>query len=119
MIAPFADANGETHLRTVNQTIQCVIFNGAEHSENVIKLLNYLATEKGMLLTQFGIKGEHWSCDENGNPVSLLMTEKERTNVGTGSYAWMYRLSYFNAAFSKAYDAERAVMKASVEKTYQ
>ncbi len=118
MIAPFADENGETHLRTVNQTIQCIVFKDAEHSENVMKLLNYLATEEGMLLTQFGIEGEHWTRDENGNPVSLLTTEEERTAVGTGSYAWMYRLSYFNAAFSDAYDAERAVMKASVEKTY-
>ena len=118
MIAPFADANGETHLRTVNQTIQCVVFDGAEHSENVIKLLNYLATEEGMLLTQFGLEGEHWTRDENGNPVSLLTTEEEHTKVGTGSYAWMYRLSYFNAAFSKAYDADRQVMKESVTKTY-
>lgn len=118
MIAPFADENGETHLRTVNQSIQCVVFEDAEHSENVIKLLNYLATEEGMLLTQFGIEGEHWTRDESGNPVSLLTTEEERTAVGTGSYAWMYRLSYFNAAFSKEFDDERAIIKNSVEKTY-
>lgn len=118
MIAPFADENGDTHLRTVNQSIQCVVFKDAEHSENVIKLLNYLATEEGMLLVQFGIEGEHWVRDENGNPVSLLTTDEERTAVGTGTYAWMYRLSYFNAAFSSAFDDARQVMKNSVVKTY-
>lgn len=118
MIAPFADVNGKTHLRTVNQSIQCVIFEDAAHRENVMKLLNYLATEEGMLLTQFGIEGEHWIRDEHGNPVSLLTSEEEQSAVGTGSYAWMYRLSYFNAAFSSNYDADRAVLRNSVEKTY-
>ena len=102
----------------MNQSIQCVVFEDAEHSENVIKLLNYLATEEGMLLTQFGIEGEHWTRDESGNPVSLLTTEEERTAVGTGSYAWMSRLSSFNAAFSKDFDDERAIIKNSIEKTY-
>lgn len=71
-----------------------------------------------MLLTQFGIEGEHWIRDESGSPVSLLTTEEEMAAVGTGSYAWMYRLSYFNAAYSKEYDAERQKLKDSVVKTY-
>ena len=118
VIKPFADETGKTNLRTCPQSIQCVVFEGAEHSENVIKLLDYLATEEGMLLTQFGIEGEHWTRDEDGNPVSLLTTEEEMAAVGTGSYAWMYRLSYFNAAYSKEYDSERQKLRDSVVKTY-
>ena len=118
MIPPFKDANGEAHMRTINQSIQYVLFDGAEHSENVIKLLNFLATEEGMLLTQYGIEGEHWVRGEDGNPVSLLTTDAEKAAAGTGSYAWVYRLSYFPASFSSAYDADRQVMKESVEKTY-
>lgn len=117
VIPPFADENGETHLRTVGQSIQCVVFENAEHPENVMKLLNYLATEEGMLLTQFGIEGEHWQYDENGNPQSLLTTDEERAAVGTGSYAWMYRLSYFNAAFSSEFDDERALISAATVPT--
>ena len=118
MIPPFRDAEGQAHLRTVNQSIQCVVFKDAEHAANVIKLLNFLATEEGMLLTQFGIEGKHWEYDENGNVVSLLTTEAEQAAAGTGSYAWMYRLSYFNAAFSHEFDDERAIIKASTVKTY-
>lgn len=117
VIAPFADAEGKTHLRTVNQSIQCVVFRDAKHAENAIKLLNYLATEEGMLLTQFGIEGEHWVYDENGQPKSLLTTDEEHAAVGTGSYAWMYRLSYFNAAFSSEFDGDRALIKAATVPT--
>lgn len=117
MIPPFRDAEGNAHLRTVNQSIQCVVFEDAENAENVIKLLNFLATEEGMLLTQFGIEGEHWVYDENGQPKSLLTTDEDRAAVGTGSYAWMYRLSYFNAAFSSEFDDERATMKAATVPT--
>lgn len=118
MIPPFKDANGEAHMRTINQSVQFVVFEGAEHSENAIKLINYLATEEGMLLAEFGIEGEHWVRGEDGKPVSLLTTESEKAEVGTGSCAWVHRLSYFNAAFSDAYDADRAIMKDSVQKTY-
>ena len=105
-------------MRTINQSVQFVVFEGAEHSENAIKLINYLATEEGMLLAEFGIEDEHWVRGEDGKPVSLLTTESEKAEVGTGSCAWVHRLSYFNAAFSDAYDADRAIMKDSVQKTY-
>ncbi len=117
VIPPFADTEGKCHLRTVNQSIQCIVFRDAENAENAIKLLNYLATEEGMLLTQFGIEGEHWVWDENGKPQSLLTTPEERAAVGTGSYAWMYRLSYFNAAFSHDFDDDRALIKAATVPT--
>lgn len=118
VIPPFADETGKTNLRTCPQSIQCVVFEGAENSENVIKLLNYLATEEGMLLAQYGIEGEHWVRDEQGNPVSLLTTDEEFAAVGTGSYAWMYRLSYFAANYSKEFAGERQKLKDSVIKTY-
>lgn len=117
VVPPFTDENGQAHLRSIPQTMQCVVFKNAEHPENVMKLLNYLATKEGMLLTQFGIEGEHWKYDENGIPQSLLTTEAELAEVGIGSYSWMHRVSYFNAAFSSEFDDERALISSATVPT--
>ncbi len=114
VIPPFRDANGDAHLRTMNQNIQFVLFKDAEHSENVMKLMNFLATEEGMMLTQYGIEGTHWKYDEAGNIVDLITDPSERAAIGTGSYAWVYRLSYFGASFSKEFDDERALVSNAV-----
>ena len=115
VVPPFRDENGEAHMRTVNQTIQFVVFDGAEHADNVIKLLNYLATEEGMMLVQYGIEGTHWEYDEEGNIVDLVTEDTNLAELGRGSYAWVHRLSYFGASFSSDYDDERAVISAAVE----
>ena len=115
VVPPFRDENGEAHMRTVNQNIQFVVFDGAEHADNVIKLLNYLATEEGMMLVQYGIEGTHWEYDEEGNIVDLVTEDTNLAELGRGSYAWVHRLSYFGASFSSDYDDERAVINAAVE----
>lgn len=42
-----------------------------EKIEAYIKLINYLASEEGMMLSWMGIQGTHWDYDANGNAVVL------------------------------------------------
>lgn len=114
MIAPFKDANGKAHMPNVNQTMQFVCFKDSERSENVMKLLNFLATEEGMLLTSYGLEGEHWEYDANGNPKSLLTDNEQKAEVGVDSYSWAFRMSYFNAAQSSEFDDEIALLATCV-----
>ena len=114
VLAPFRDAEGNGHLRTVNQTQQFVVFENSEHKENVIKLLDYLATEEGMLLVNYGIEGKHWVMGENGIPVSIIAEDADLAAIGSASYDWVHRVSYFALDFSKEFDAARQSIKECV-----
>lgn len=113
MIAPFKDKNGQAHMPYVNQTMQFVCFKDSERSENVMKLLNFLATEEGMLLTCFGLEGEHWVYDENGKPKSIVTDNEVKAELGIDSYSWAFRLNYYNVAMTSELDDELAVLAAS------
>lgn len=117
VMMPFADENGQTHMRTIGQTMQTVVFADSPNADKVVRLLNFLASDEGAVLTQYGIEGKHWVYDEDGNRVSLLTTDEEKGMSGVGSYDWLLRPSYFALAFSSQYDEVRAELKSHVEPT--
>ncbi len=73
--APMAGPTGIAQTRdqlqpiTVDEDWNAAIYVGAseEQVKAAMKLFDYLYSEEGMLLLNFGVKGEHYDVDENGN----------------------------------------------------
>lgn len=65
----------------------------SKKAESVIKVLNYLSTEEGALLANYGIEGEHWKYDDDGYVIRIGeaegKTSEELYKMGIGSF---YRL---------------------------
>lgn len=55
----------------------CVISADCEHPDIALKWLNYLFTEEGSMFASYGIEGDTYTLDENGDPV---FTEKVSNN---------------------------------------
>ena len=74
-----------------------------EHPEDVVKLADFLASRRGKLLGQYGIKGRDYTLDKKGNPHVKPEVLKEVENNpdeakkrgfrGAGSY-WADHLGY-------------------------
>ncbi|HHY83800.1 MAG TPA: extracellular solute-binding protein [Clostridiales bacterium] len=81
----------------------------SKYIERAIEYLDYGYTEEGIILLNFGIEGESFEYDENGNPrYSALITEAPNTEKGwtqeqalamycpnSGTYSTLDTKSYF------------------------
>lgn len=57
-----------------------------EKLEAIFKVLNYMATDEGVMLAYVGLEGEHWNYDENG----MVAPDAER--AGEVNYTHTYQL---------------------------
>ena len=95
------NANGNTNTYKLKGTGGCAVLfipNGSEKAEAVIKVLNYLFTEEGYVLANFGIEGESYQINEAGQAEFIGeyadMDMSERYKHGIGSYARLTGLQY-------------------------
>ena len=68
---PVQNEGDDAHLRVVNQTVKACIAIAAdcEYPEIAMQYLDYLFTEEGSLLANYGTENESFVYDEEGNPV--------------------------------------------------
>ncbi|HEY5586747.1 MAG TPA: hypothetical protein VIK78_19940 [Ruminiclostridium sp.] len=97
VLKPFAKAGvdkptfgGVPELQFINQ----VIFKDAKNPEKCIQLLDYLATDEGSDLANFGIKGQTWE-DNNGKFAYKNLSPDEMKVSGAGLYPWLFKQKYF------------------------
>ena len=81
---------GVPKLQFINQ----IIFANSKNPEKCVQLLDYLATQEGIELAAFGVKGEAWD-DVDGKVVNRSMSTEEYKNTGAGLFAWMCRPGYY------------------------
>lgn len=100
-LPPLLNANGNTKSYKLGGTGGgSVLFipNGSKNAEAVIKVLNYLFTEEGYLLANFGIEGVSYQINEAGQAEFIgeyaEMDSTERFKHGIGSYARFIGLQY-------------------------
>lgn len=100
-LPPLENANGNTNIYKLGGTGGCsVLFipSGSKKAEAVIKVLNYLFTKEGYLLTNFGIEGETYTINDAGQAEFIgeyePMDSSERYKYGIGSYARLTGLQY-------------------------
>lgn len=81
----------------INGWTVTMISKKCKNPEKAIKLLSYLISEEGQLMTWYGVEGVTWEYDENGNPkmypeIEMLLntnrTEYDRI-YGADSCYWM------------------------------
>lgn len=100
-LPPLENANGHTKSYKLEGTGGCsVLFIPADSkkADAVIKVLNYLFSEEGYLLANFGIEGESYKLGEDGKAEFIGdyagMDNSERYKHGIGSYARLTGLQY-------------------------
>ena len=73
---------------------QCtVITSTCEDPITAVKLLNYLYTDEGMILTNYGIEGVSYTKDENGN-IKYTDLVVKNPNYGTAVTHQLYRIHW-------------------------
>lgn len=100
-LPPLLNANGNTNTYQLEGTGGCsVLFipKESKKAEVVMKVLNYLYTEEGYLLANFGIEGESYRINEDGQAEFIgeyaNMELADRYKKGIGSYARLVGLQY-------------------------
>ena len=71
----------------INQA-QTAVPSTTEHPEDVVKLADFLASRKGKLLGQYGIKGRDYTLDKKGNPHVKPEVLKEVENNPDEAKTW-------------------------------
>ena len=100
-LPPLENANGHTKSYKLKGTGGCsVLFipQGSKNAEAVMKVLNYLFTEEGYVLANFGIEGETYEINADGQAEFIGeyadMDNSELYKHGIGSYARLTGLQY-------------------------
>ena len=100
-LPPLLNANGNTNTYKLNGTGGCsVLFipKASKKAEAVMKVLNYLYTEEGYLLANFGIEGESYQINDEGQAEFIGdyadMEATDRYKQGIGSYSRLVGLQY-------------------------
>lgn len=98
-----ADANGTTDTYVLNGTGGCQMLcipASSDKGEAVIRLLDYLTSEEGFLLVNYGIEGENWEYDDEGYVVRIGAakdaTANELYKMGIGSFYRLHGLSDYD-----------------------
>ena len=71
-VAPRVNEDDEIHLRLADQNYSGqphAISANTEHAELILRWFDYLFTEEGALLCNYGIEGDTFTFDDEGNPV--------------------------------------------------
>ncbi len=68
-----------------------------------LKLYEYLCSEEGISLMQYGVKDEHYTEDEQGKKTSLLDANEQGINYGIQVYdtaSMLYALTWWTSAYN-------------------
>lgn len=111
------DYVGDYHAQSFTRlyAVNAKLADDPERLAAVLRLINYVATEEGLGLTSFGIEGEHWFRNADGN------VEVYPDMAQTVNFTWIYQLcgredlSYCRVKFG---EAAWEYIKASDEQSY-
>lgn len=95
---------------TYVQTYPLAIAASCENMEDAIRFCDFFYTKKGFLYSNYGVEGETYTLDENGNPVAtdvLLDSEWEFTNHKNATWCW--RIGLYTYLQSKEDFADQTV----------
>lgn len=100
-LPPLLNANGNTNTYKLEGTGGCAVLfipRDCEKAEAVMKVLNYLYTEEGYLLTNFGIEGVSYQINADGQAEFIGdyadMDLSDRYKEGIGTYSRLVGLQY-------------------------
>lgn len=80
-----------------------LIFETCEHPDRAMAIINYLATDEGRDLINFGVEGEAWD-DVDGKVVMKGLTGDDYLNAGIGNHT----LFFWRCVFDRMEDSLRA-----------
>ena len=65
-----------------------------EKAVNIMRLLNFIASEEGFYLTELGLEGDHYTRDNSGRITVRELSIEERASLGSWNYTWIAKRSY-------------------------
>jgi putative aldouronate transport system substrate-binding protein len=80
----FPDRNGIPHYINDSYTMQMLIFTKTPEAKaiNIVKLLNYMVSEDGFVLTQIGLEGFSYTRGTNGDLIGIPLSREEQVQLG-------------------------------------
>jgi putative aldouronate transport system substrate-binding protein len=96
----YPDKTGKRRGYSAKQPQELIIFAKSKFPAACVQYADYLMSEEGSNLAEFGIQGKHWDMVD-GRPKLRSLTDKDKQLMGFWMYNWMAKRTYLSAAVPK------------------